>query len=494
MSAADIAEAPLGAGIARAAARTGGRTNAAERIGAMDAVRGFAVCGILIRNIFVFAIPGLAYSLPLMWGGDEMADLQAWGFVELFVDGSMRALFSLLFGATALLLLQKADSGGLAAVDYFYRRLMWLMLFGLVHAYLLLSPVDILFVYGCLGLMIFPLRNLRPRTLLIVAGAGLAVTALLSTLEWQITEENAKQANAGTVIEAAQPVQPATFVTKAEDGAGDAPIVLIGSGTNAAPADEAAEPDEETQAEEDATEAINQSWIADVADRREGYLYNLVTSAGTAFANHSTDLFKTHLVDVGALILIGMAFFKLGIVTGARSTRFYLMMLMLGYGVGVTVNGMEIMAAVLPAEEAGSTDWTSITYDLGRIGNAFGHLSLIVLLTRLPMATVFTSMLKATGRLALTNYLLQTMVFTGLFFGYGFGLYGSFSHSQLLLMAFAMIAVQLVGSRLYLMAFSQGPFEWLLRRLIVWKSAKPALTLPSMPPKSPATAPTATTA
>ena len=483
MTAATLAPA---AGIAqRPSARTGRHT--AERIGAMDAVRGFAVCGILIRNIFVFAIPGLAYSLPLMWGGDEMADLRAWGFVELFVDGSMRALFSLLFGATALMLLQRAEASGLAAVDYFYRRLMWLMLFGLVHAYLLLSPVDILFVYGCLGLMIFPLRNLRPRTLLIAAGVGLGVTALLSTLEWQITEEAAKATDAGTVLEAVQPVQPAALVTEG----GEARIVLAGSGTDAAPSDDAAQTDEATQADEEATDAINQSWIADVADRREGYLYNLVTSAATAFANHSTDLFKTHLVDVGALILIGMAFFKLGIVTGARSTRFYLMMLMLGYGVGVTVNGFEIMAAVLPAEEAGSTDWTSITYDLGRIGNAFGHLALVVLLTRLPVASVFTSMLKAAGRLALTNYLLQTMVFTGLFFGYGFGLYGSFSHSQLLLMAFAMIAVQLVGSRLYLMAFSQGPFEWLLRRLIVWKSVTPTIANPSIAGQASAPTPTA---
>ena len=150
---------------------------AGERIEVVDAVRGLAVIGMLLRNVFVFGMPATAFAAPLVWSGEGLFDISSWVFVEMAVDGSMRALFCMLFGASALMILQKSETSQIAA-DGYHRRMMWLMAFGLIHSYILLSTIDILFAYGILGLMLYPLRNLQPRNLLLAAGAGLFVFCL----------------------------------------------------------------------------------------------------------------------------------------------------------------------------------------------------------------------------------------------------------------------------------------------------------------------------
>jgi len=421
------------------------------------------VLGILIRNIYVFGLPSMAYSLPLLWSGERLADISAWAFVELFVDGAMRALFSILFGASAMLLLSKGEIGGIGEIDYFYRRLMWLMAFGLIHAYLLLSTVDILFIYGILGLMIFPLRNLRARTLLIVAGLLLMITAVSEVVDVSIPSfEGKKTAVSHVETPAVMLAGLRQFELPDAGGMND------GAG--------GANEDGTTEELDAVGEALGQTWIAEALERRQGYLFNVVSLAEASLSNHSTELFKTHVFDVGSMILVGMALFKLGVVTGARTTGFYVILLVLGYGLGLTVNFSEIYTE-LPffQDEQDLPGWTSMSYDVGRVGVALGHLALIVLLTRMRLASFFVNLFAAAGCMALTNYLLQTVICTTLFFGFGFGLFGNFKHSELLLIALAIGTVQLVASRLYLLVFSQGPMEWLIRRLIVWNGGRAAV-------------------
>src|SRR5688500_10018130 len=124
-------------------------TERGERIGMLDTTRGIAVLGILIMNITGFGLP-LAYDNPTNWGGHEGADLAVWRIASLFFEGTMRGLFTLLFGAGALLFLQRHEvrTPGLRAADLYFRRTLWLIVFGLVNGYLLLWPGDILFYYG----------------------------------------------------------------------------------------------------------------------------------------------------------------------------------------------------------------------------------------------------------------------------------------------------------------------------------------------------------
>jgi uncharacterized protein len=148
-----------------------GPVTAGDRIGAVDVLRGFALLGILLMNILAFALPQAAYFNPRVAGGYTGPNLWAWVLQYVLFDGRMRGIFSMVFGAGALLLITRAEERGRGAeiADIYYRRTLWLLLFGAVHAYLVWWG-DILYPYALMGLLLYPLRKLSPKALLIVAG------------------------------------------------------------------------------------------------------------------------------------------------------------------------------------------------------------------------------------------------------------------------------------------------------------------------------------
>src|SRR5215210_8736929 len=110
-------------------------TTSANRILTLDIVRGFAVMGILAMNIVAFAMPPQAYINPLAYGTESQADLGSWLFSFIFIDGKMRGLFSFLFGASTLLVIERARAGGESPAKVHYARMFWLLVFGLLHFY-----------------------------------------------------------------------------------------------------------------------------------------------------------------------------------------------------------------------------------------------------------------------------------------------------------------------------------------------------------------------
>jgi uncharacterized protein len=410
-----------------------------ERLGFLDAARGLAVFGMLLRNVFVFGIPTSAYGLPMIWSGDSPFDLFSWALVDTTFDGSMRGLFSILFGTSAMMILSSRDAG-MEASDLYHRRLMWLMLFGLVHAYVLLSPIDILFIYGLFGLLIYPLRNASAKALLVTAGAGIAIgmaiAALSAIAEMELTQ------------------------TQAMTGEAQTPPIVLAAAEEAPPAAEI------PGSESDASDQLLQEWLAEMTDRHEGYLFNVISLAQESFANHSTSLFSSHFLDVGVMLLIGMALFKLGVTTGRRGTGFYMRMMLICYGIGIPLNSMEVVAEVQSLNDTGlSATWPLLTYDIGRILMTLGHLGLMFVLCSSSAFDWLTDALKASGRLALTNYVMQTLFMTLIFFGFGLSYYGRCTHSQLLMIGLGVGLLQLIGSGIYVKYYRQGPLEYLLRRL-----------------------------
>ncbi len=141
-----------------------GPVSSQDRIQALDVIRGVALCGILLMNIVGFGLP-LAYEDPTVAGGADGSNLAVWWMNVLFFEGTMRTLFSMLFGAGVVLLTARAEQrgAGIGAADIFVRRNAWLVAFGVVHAYLLLWLGDILFTYGIVGLFLFAFRKLPSR-------------------------------------------------------------------------------------------------------------------------------------------------------------------------------------------------------------------------------------------------------------------------------------------------------------------------------------------
>ena len=160
-----------------------GAAPAARRIEALDFVRGVALCGILLMNITGFGLPD-AYTNPVNAGGATGANLWAWIVTEIGFEGTQRALFSMLFGASAILLLSRLEAAGRPdAADIYVRRNLWLVGFGMVNAFLFLWYGDILYAYGIVALFIFPFRKMAARWLLAI-GLG----ALLLGAAWTARE------------------------------------------------------------------------------------------------------------------------------------------------------------------------------------------------------------------------------------------------------------------------------------------------------------------
>src|SRR5512141_813101 len=121
----------------------------------IDAVRGFAVLGILLMNIVGMGMPAFAYIDPTYAGGSHGADLATWAVNNVLTDGKMRALFTMLFGASTVLIADRATGQRPGPIATHYGRMFWLFLFGMAHAYLLWWG-DILVAYAIAGLVIFP--------------------------------------------------------------------------------------------------------------------------------------------------------------------------------------------------------------------------------------------------------------------------------------------------------------------------------------------------
>ncbi len=145
-------------------------TAQSERIIILDSLRGIAILGILLMNIGSFGLPGFSHDPSIV--GETGLNYNTWYYVSLLFDGTQRALFSMLFGAGIILFVRSAEnkSTGIKPADYFFRRQLWLLVFGLFDIFILLWSGDILLDYALWGMVLFTFRNLSPKALLIAAG------------------------------------------------------------------------------------------------------------------------------------------------------------------------------------------------------------------------------------------------------------------------------------------------------------------------------------
>ena len=154
--------------------------NQSERITILDSLRGIAILGILLMNIPGFALPAPAMLDPFVLNEQGTINFKTWYFIEWFMEGSQRALFSMLFGAGIILFISRQENrtAGLWPADYFFRRQLWLLVFGLFNAFILLWFWDILFHYACCGMILFAFRRLSSKALIIAAGICLLLMTI----------------------------------------------------------------------------------------------------------------------------------------------------------------------------------------------------------------------------------------------------------------------------------------------------------------------------
>lgn len=420
-------------------------TRSNERIGALDFVRGWALFGILLMNITGFGLSN-AYYNPLNNGGATGADLMSWQVIQIFFDGTQRGLFSLLFGAGIILLTSKLEERDpVNASDIYMRRNLWLIGFGMVNVWILLWPGDILYTYGVTALFAYGFRKLMPRWLIAIGLASLALVAFNNYSFAQDSLESYEQAQAALAVE-------------------NAGGTLTEEQTAAISAWRAAEAEHTLSAE---------AVAADIAAHRNGW-----RSTQEAIAPLAVWLQTTHLYyafgDVFGMMLIGMALFKLGVLTLARPVALYVGMVLVGYGIGLPVNVMEARWIVDNNFSLLAFSQANVTFDVGRLSMTLGHLGLLLLLYRSGLFGWLRRSMAAVGQMALTNYLTHSVVCAIIFTG--LGLFGALQRHELYYIWASICVVQLVISPIWLKHYRFGPLEWFWRLLTYWQ--KPGFRRP----------------
>ena len=411
-----------------------------DRIPAVDVIRGFSVLGILLINIVQYGQVHWAYRNPHVVGGSNPLNIATWGLMWVLAEGKMRAIFSMLFGAGVILLTSRAESRGNAAniADIYTRRNLWLLLFGILHCYLLWIG-DILYSYALTALLfLYPMRKLSARALLITGTLVLLVHTPVAYFQWRTVEETRDANNA-----AISAGKSGKKLTKEQ---------------------------EEAKKMWAAMQGPTQKAIDDENNQFRGsYLSNLKFRMKYAATVQSLTYYEGGFCDVLGMMLLGMGLLKLGFLAAQRSVSEYAAVAVTGYLIGIPINCYTVYLDIRDNFAPDTRMLSGITYDIERFTVAFGHIAVVMLLCKSGAMKWLTSRLAAIGQMALTNYLFDTVVCCIVFCGYGFGLFGKLERYQLYYVVAAIWAVEFIGSKLWLSRFRFGPVEWLWRSATYWK-------------------------
>lgn len=423
-----------------------------ERLLSLDALRGLAVLGILLMNIIGFGLYASAYSNPAVAGGSEGVNLWVYVFNFVMVDGKMRGIFSLLFGASMLLLTDRWEAKGLGmyGAELYYRRLLWLAVFGILHGFFLWFG-EILYAYAILGLLIFPFRRMSPRGLSIFACVMFVVLTGFSAF-FAVENRNLRD---DAMKFSAMKKQGATLTDK----------------------------------QEEKVKKWEEKWRDYYPDKkkleedRKAFATNFFTAvprrAQLVLPWHRLSMYDPKQWDIVGMMLLGIALLKSGFLTGAWSTGRYLAVAAGGLLIGLPPAIWGAWNFHRWKFDQVALSFSFVPYEISRVAICLAYVALFLVLLRSGALAWLFARLAATGRMAFTNYIMQSVLCT-LFFT-GFHMYGRLERHQIYYVAAAIWVLELIWSPIWLRHFRMGPFEWAWRCLTYWK--RQPLRIPDAEPE-----------
>ncbi len=415
----------------------------APRIAIMDILRGIAILGILFMNINDMGQSLNASSDDIRHLGWAPADQVAWWVREIFANGTARCLLEMLFGVGMVILTDRfaTAAGGLAVLKRYYVRNIVLFLFGVVHMYILLWPGDILHSYGLAALVAVLFRELRPRWLLTI---GLSMALFQLTMGgyfgyYQALERRAQTVAIEAKVASGQPLTAAE--TKKRQDFADAKV------------------------NRDQRRADSKKLIANEDKGRSGdgvsWIWTQILVSWDRFPSMD-ELFT--IWEAAGTMLLGAALFKLRIIQGHRSHRYYLGMMLVGYVIGGSLR------AIGAWEQAQFDDAPHIiwfTSEGARLLMTIGHIALVHVMMGSAFGQRLLQPFAAAGRTALSVYVAQTFITLWVIFPpWGLGLYGQLTWAPLMVLALAVNAVLLILANIYVRYLDIAPVEWAWRSLI----------------------------
>lgn len=386
-----------------------------ERIEILDVLRGAAIFGILIANMLVvggyfFLSPDEQAALPTFASDEVVAHL-----IHVLLEGKFYSIFSLLFGIGFAVQLGRAAGKGIAFPALFRRRLTGLLLIGLVHAVFIWSG-DILLLYALLGFLLVPFHRASDRTLLAGAVTVLALPVVIYLLL--------------LALGAGDPFAAMEAATAEGDGPDFFTTLLAGfQGSN---------------------------WL-------DAWRSNLMMLAG-----RWVDLFITmRFPKVFGMFLLGLYVGRSGLGLNIGRDRDLLRRLaILGLAIGVPANllmaRLQEMSVYLPASGLGLLQVVAASIGVPLL--ALGYAAALALLFHSSAGRRLLAPLGWAGRMALTNYLMHSVIMVTIFYGIGLGWYGRLGPTMTTVLALLICLVQVPLSAAWLARFQFGPVEWLWRQ------------------------------
>jgi uncharacterized protein len=392
-------------------------TSDVERLDILDALRGFALAGIFLVNLgvfsgFVFMPPDVMASLPT-----AAVDMPAAGLIFWLGYGKFYSLFSLLFGVGFSLQLVAAEDRGDSRLAVFRRRLLVLLAIGAVHLYI--WEGDILFLYALVGFLLIPFRRVTDATLLRAAVALVLAPVALGVL----------------IVASHGALDPGAPLLRA----GDAVLTMTGFAPATPPYP---------------------------LLRDAGWAEFLRFQVSGVFFRYADLLTTGRPFKVLAMFLVGLWVGRSGMLRDLTPWLPTVQRVRLWcFALGLPAAGVHV---ALMARGAPAGSWLKVAessaYALGVAPLALAYAATFAIVWQSARWRARLTRLAPAGRMALTNYLAQTVVGLTLFYGIGFGLMGRVGPAWWPLLVVAVITAQLAISRWWLARFAFGPMEWIWRQ------------------------------
>lgn len=377
---------------------------AGERIVSLDILRGISILGIFLVNIFDFKEP-IASTGTILTSTDS---LNYWleAFVTVFVQGSFYPLFSLLFGVGAYIIYERSALKGFSFPAYFTRRLFALLFFGIIHI-LFVWHGDILLTYSVIGFLLILFIKKKLLTLLIW-GAALYVPvfliSVLGLLALLVSGEELELTDPASILETIRIYQDGSFW--------------------------------------EVTTLRISEWVTSNASGIFVYIFLILPFMLLGIYTYKRGWFKKNWsegVKKEIKVVMICAFF-----------------------IGLPIKWLPVAAGT-------HVSWLMLQSYLGAPIFTLFYLSAALLLLHGKEASAKGwQLFIPVGKMSITCYLTQTVFCSILFYGYGFGLYGSLSSAQLVLIVLFFYILQMAGCHLWLAKFRYGPIEWIWRKLTYW--------------------------
>jgi len=416
-----------------------------DRILFLDAVRGIALLGILLMNSMAQSQSGYFYANMNLNQPITGKNFWAWAIEIGVFEGTMRGLFSILFGAGTILLINRLEKtrGHIDAADIYFRRILWLLLFGCINAFIFLWPGDILYSYALCGLFLFPFRKLSPRALWIGVFLMLAF---------------------GTYRENSGLYDHKATITKGRQAD------LLKSRHKKLNKEQTADMEKwHTFRDKNTSKGMMKQASEDSAK-----VNTTLPKLFVYYRDLNMDIqsrgFYNSWWDMLLFFFIGIAVLKTGFLTGDKPTWQYILIAVIGIGFALSINYILMKMAyhsrfdnVIMTEQL----WLD-PYQIRRFAQTMGYLSLLILLYKVAPIRSILNIFTPVGQMAFTNYLSQSIITTVIF--YIMGWYGSFQRYQIYEIVFGIWAFQIIFSTIWLKYFLFGPFEWVWRSLTYQKA------------------------